>query len=88
MRSAIEKLIDEYDLKISDNNKILSSLEQRKSELRNLICDSMLQKQEKDSELASISKTEIRLVARNSCYVQTKYDFDSLIDVLCKLEGY
>jgi hypothetical protein len=78
MLESIKKMMNEYDLKIADCDKLIDSqrkaikvMRRDKSECPKLM-----------KELSDMRKDRAITQAQRQCYVQAKYDFDSLIDDL------
>ncbi len=73
MLEAIEKMMLDYDLKIEDCDKMIRH--QRKAIT---IC------RRSNEDCEELRKERAIKQAKRQCYVQAKYDFDSLIDSIDK----
>ncbi len=71
MKSEIEKMKAHYDIKISGCDKVIEHLRKAIA-----IC----RKQNRNDESVSLRKDRAIEQAKRQCYVQAKYDFDSLMD--------
>lgn len=76
MKTAIQKMINEYQLKIAGCEILTCDLECRKREIREF----HRQTSPYVDELISIDKDITKLYTKKQAYTQAKRDFESLLD--------
>ena len=73
MQDRVKKLIDDYNKKITNCDKMLNDIESKKASARAA---------EDKKEVSSLN-SELKLIyASRQAYVQAKFDIDSLLDFL------